>query len=141
MLGIGPSAYSYVDGWQYYNVNDTSRYQGAVRAGRFPIRRGEHLEGDEPLRRTIMLGIKMGIDRAVFERTYGVDVVAQFEKEWERLASLGLVDVSESEVSLTYTGKLFADEVGQQFYSDEMKRRMASVDPELISTTWPQFNP
>lgn len=141
LLGIGPSAYSYSNGWQYYNVNDTGRYQGAVREGRFPIWRGEHLEGDEPLRRTIMLGIKMGINREIFERTYGVDVIAQFEKEWERLVSLGLVNVSESVVSLTYAGKLFADEVGQQFYSDEMKRRMARVDPELISTTWPQFNP
>lgn len=141
LLGIGPSAYSYVDGWQYYNVNDTGRYQAAVREGKFPIWRGEHLEGDEPLRRTIMLGIKMGIDRAVFESTYGVDVVAKFEAEWERLSSLGLVDINRDMISLTYAGKLFADEVGQQFYSDNMKRRMASIDPEMVSTTWPQFNP
>lgn len=34
-----------------------------------------------------------------------------------------------------------ADEVGQQFYSVVMKRRMAAIDPVLVSTTWPQFNP
>lgn len=27
LLGIGPSAYSYIDGWQYYNINDTAKYQ------------------------------------------------------------------------------------------------------------------
>ncbi|EKD85676.1 MAG: hypothetical protein ACD_37C00659G0005 [uncultured bacterium] len=141
LLGIGPSAYSYVGGWQYYNVNDTARYQESVREGKFPVWRGEHLQGDEPLRRTIMLGIKMGIDRRIFEKTYGVDAVGQFREDWERLVSLGLITINSDMISLTYTGKLFADEVGQQFYSDEMKRRMASVDPELISTTWPQFNP
>lgn len=27
------------------------------------------------------------------------------------------------------------------FYSDAMKKRMAAIDPVLVSTTWPQFNP
>jgi len=88
-----------------------------------------------------MLGIKMGIDRDIFQQTYGQDVVIAFEPIWERLVRLKLVDVHTESVDLTYLGKLFADEVGQQFYSDPMKRRMAKVDPALVSTTWPQFNP
>ena len=83
----------------------------------------------------------MGIDRDIFQQTYGQDVVTAFEPIWERLVRLKLVDVHAESVDLTYLGKLFADEVGQQFYSDPMKRRMAKVDPVLVSTTWPQFNP
>lgn len=83
----------------------------------------------------------MGMDRSVFTNTYGIDVVDAFPETWERLANLGLVEVKPESVDLTYTGKLLADEVGQQFYSDTMKRRMAAIDPELVSTTWPQFNP
>lgn len=76
----------------------------------------------------------------VFTKTYGIDVVDAFSETWKKLAQLGLVEVEPKSVELTYTGRLFADEVGQQFYSDDMKRRMAAVDPSLISTTWPQFN-
>lgn len=93
------------------------------------------------MRRTVMLGMKMGMDRPAFVRTYCVNVVDAFPETWERLANLGLVKVKPESVDLTYTGKLLADEVGQQFYSDAMKRRMAAIDPELVSTTWPQFNP
>ena len=141
LLGIGPSAYSYVGGWQTYNVNDTDRWLQTLQRGQVPIWKGEYLTGDEPLRRTVMLGIKMGMDRPVFAQTYGIDVVDAFPEIWEKLTTLGLVEITPNTVDLTYTGKLFADEVGQQFYSDEMKKRMAAIDPELVSTTWPQFNP
>jgi oxygen-independent coproporphyrinogen III oxidase len=141
LLGVGASAYSYVNGWQFYNLNDTLKYQEAIAAGTPALWRGERLEGDERMRRTIMLGIKMGMDRESFERTYGVDVVRAFLPTWERLARLALVGITPERVDLTYLGKLFADEVGQQFYSDPIKRRMAAIDPALVSTTWPQFNP
>ncbi len=88
-----------------------------------------------------MLGIKMGIDRRGFQKTYGVDATSLFSPVWERLIDLGLVEINSDAIELTYSGKLFADEIGQQFYSDTMKLRMAHVDPELVSTTWPQFNP
>ncbi|MBI3109885.1 coproporphyrinogen III oxidase family protein [Candidatus Daviesbacteria bacterium] len=141
LLGVGPSAYSYVGGWQYYNANDTLRWEAILKRGELPIWRGEFLSGDEKMRRTVMLGIKMGIDRPVFKSTYGIDVLDAFPDTWERLAILGFVEAGSDSVDLTYTGKLFADEVGQQFYSDIMKRRMAAIDPVLVSTTWPKFNP
>lgn len=140
LLGIGPSAYSYVGGWQYYNINDTGKWQETLKMHELPIWKGEYLTGDEPMRRTVMLGIKMGIDRTDFTQTYGMDIVDAFPEEWARLARLGLIEMKPESISLTYAGKLFADEVGQQFYSDAMKQRMAAIDPELVSTTWPQFN-
>lgn len=140
LLGVGPSAYSYMNGWQYYNVNDTNRYLESVAQGNIPVWRGEHLEGDERMRRTIMLGIKMGMDRRSFAETYGADVVDSFPREWEALSDLGLVEVDPDSVVLTYMGKLLADEVGKTFYSETMRKRMAQVDPHMVSTTWPQIN-
>jgi len=140
LLGIGPSAYSYMNGWQYYNVNDTDQYLAAVNQGKIPVWRGGKLEGDERMRRTIMLGIKMGMDRRNFQNTYGEDVVDAFPREWEALSDLGLVEVQPEAVVLTYKGKLLADEVGKTFYSEEMRQRMAQVDPHIVSTTWPQIN-
>lgn len=93
------------------------------------------------MRRTVMLGLKMGMDRQSFQRSYGVDALEIFGETWQRLHELGLIDISPDEIRLTYLGKLFADEVGQQFYSSSIKRRMSAIDPHLVSTTWPQFNP
>lgn len=125
----------------FHMYQDHIEYQAAISEGRLPIWKGEFLEGDEPMRKTVMLGIKMGMDRQSFLQTYGVDVIEAFSETWDSLQSLGLVEISPAEIRLTYLGKLFADEVGQQFYSDAIKRRMSVIDPHLVSTTWPQFNP
>lgn len=140
LLGVGPSAYSYVNGWQYYNINDTAKYIGAISESRLPIWKGEFLDKEESARRTLMLGMKLGMDRRFFSAIYGFDVVNGFAKQWELLSSLGLVNITNDTIALTYLGKLFADEVGQFFYSAKMARRMSEVDSQLISTTWPQFN-
>jgi oxygen-independent coproporphyrinogen III oxidase len=140
LLGIGASSYSYIDGWQYYNVNDVARYQDSLQKEELPIWRGEFLDESERMRRTIMLGIKMGIDRDLFCKTYQNDVGELFSTTWEKLRSLGLVEVTAHDISLTYAGKLFADEIGQLFYSDDMRKRMASIEPNMISTTWPNLN-
>lgn len=140
LLGLGPSAYSYINGWQYYNVNHTDTYIDDINQGRLPVWRGEKLEGIERLRRTVMLGIKIGMDRPAFARTYGVDVVDAFPAEWQTLSDLGLVSVRPNSIELTYAGKLLADEVGQAFYSATMRQRMEQVEPHLISTTWPVIN-
>jgi oxygen-independent coproporphyrinogen-3 oxidase len=142
LLGIGVSSYSYINGWQYYNVNDIDRYVKTIFADILPIWKGEYLkENEERMRRTLMLGLKMGIKRRAFSQSYKKDVIEAFPDIWEELVDLKLVEITPEEVFLTYSGKLFADEVGQKFYSQKMSRRMALIDPELVSTTWPQFNP
>ncbi|MFN8392858.1 MAG: coproporphyrinogen-III oxidase family protein [Bdellovibrionota bacterium] len=140
LIGCGPSAYSAVGGWQYYNVNDLDRWMATLGEGRLPIWRGEQLSSDERMRRTIMLGIKCSIDRALFVRTYGQDPYEAFRPQWDQLSALGLVTIAPEALRLTHHGKLFADEVGRQFYSDAILARMGRVEPELVSTTWPQFN-
>lgn len=141
LLGIGASSYSYVNGWQYYNINDVKIYQESIAKKTLPIWKGEFLNNEERMRRTVMLGLKMGIDRELFYTTYKTDILEIFSQTWEDLLSLELIEVNHKNINLTYLGKLFADEVGQKFYSDEMKRRMARIDPDLVSTTWPNFNP
>jgi len=142
LLGIGASAYSYVDGWQRYNINDMKRYNEALSKGDAPIWKAEYLtDQEERMRRTLMLGLKIGIDRSLFCETYGVDALTVDDTTWQKLVELNLVEITPETIELTYSGRLFADEIGQQFYSDRMKVRMEALDPELVSTTWPQFNP
>lgn len=140
LLGLGPSAYSCVNGVQYYNRNDVQRWKAQVASGELAIWKGERLEREERMRRSLMLGLKLGIERDFFQRVYGRDVVDAFPGTFEYLEGHGVLRVSSDRIVLTRLGMLVADEVGQQFYSDAIKARMAQVDPELVSTTWPQFN-
>lgn len=141
LLGLGASAYSYLDGIQYYNINDIAKYIELLNKGRLPVWRGEALPLDERMRRTAVLGLKMGIDRQDFSSTHGIDFYEQFPSTTKCLEELGLLHVTPESVRLTYLGALFADEVCRQYYSPSIKQRMATVDPLLISTTHPKFNP
>lgn len=142
LLGLGASAYSYLNGIQYYNINDIDIYNTQLHSGAWPIWKGEYLSSkDERMRRALMLGLKSRVSRAYFGDVFGVDVVDQFSETFEKLTRLGLVHIGPEFVDLTYRGKLFADEVGREFYSDAMRRRMKEVPPELISTTFKFLNP
>jgi oxygen-independent coproporphyrinogen-3 oxidase len=142
LLGIGVSSYSYMNGVQYYNINDIHKYQDSLDAGRLAIWKGERLTNrEERMRRSLMLGLKTRVSRRTFLEVHGVDVVAAFPREWELLNNLDLVNIGEHEVELSYKGKLFADEVGCLFYSPAIKARMDRVDPVLLSTTLPLLNP
>jgi len=141
LVGTGPSAYSYVNGFQYYNVNDLSEYTKRCEAGELPIWKGERLGSmEERMRRSIVLGIKSKIDRRFFQQTYGVDITDAFPLVLKSLKELGMLTISDGAVELTYNGMLFADEVGRKFYSEEVKKRMAAIDANLISTTLPHLN-
>jgi coproporphyrinogen III oxidase-like Fe-S oxidoreductase len=142
LLGIGASAYSYVDGLQYYNVNDIGEYCRRVNEHRLPIERGEDLPTvEEQMRRALMLGLKFVIDRVEWRNLYGCDVVNTFFDEMALLRKLHLISINDSFVQLTDNGSLFADEIGQLFYSATIRHRMNLVQPTRRSTTLPHINP
>lgn len=142
LMGLGPSAYSYIDGLQYYNVNDLDEYIARVENDASPIHRGENLTGlEERIRRSLMLGIKCGIDQSYCRDTFGIDVEQMFAAEFELLHELGLISISAGRIELTPAGSLFADEIGQMFYSANIRERMKTIKSTVISTTLPHKNP
>jgi oxygen-independent coproporphyrinogen-3 oxidase len=141
LLGIGASAYSYVNGYQYYNAVNMDDYASRLARGELPTWRGERLADlGERMRRALVLGLKTRINRTVFRRTYGIDMVKAFPETLARLEEIGVVEVGTADVELTYVGKLFADEVGREFYSPDMRSRMRAIEPSTISTTLPKLN-
>lgn len=142
LLGVGASSYSYINGWQYYNINDIHKYESFIANKNPPIWKGEKLTSlEERMRRTIFLGIKTPISRSWFKDVYGCDLIEAFSEIWRVLANADLILIKDDLVSLTYTGKLFADEIGQLFYSESMAERMMQVENALVSTTHPKQNP
>jgi oxygen-independent coproporphyrinogen III oxidase len=142
LLGVGPSAYSYVDGVQYYNVNDLGEYVLRINESKSPIEKGEVLTSEvERVRRALMLGLKCSISRSYFRDVYGFDVVECFDEEMRLLAHLELIEIDSEVVRLTKAGTLFADEIGQLFYSASIRERMDAVKKTIVSTTVRKKNP
>jgi oxygen-independent coproporphyrinogen-3 oxidase len=140
LLGFGPSAYSYVEGCQYYNSNDLGEYVKAARGANLPVFRGEVLEEDELWRRSCVLGLKIGLDLGFISKTYGTSARdAALEAAAEPI-KLGLMQESTDSLQLTATGTLLADEVARCFYSSSVKLRMSEVEPTIISTTSRKLN-
>ncbi|MBM3234581.1 coproporphyrinogen III oxidase family protein [Candidatus Pacearchaeota archaeon] len=116
LIGLGVSAYSYVNGWQYYNFSDTGEYMASLERGELRISRGAKLSLQEQTKRAIIFGLKCAdIDKQGFARRYGFFPEERFGKNLGRLEKLGLVDTDKHRIRLTYTGRLFSEEVARSF--------------------------
>ena len=140
LLGIGPSAYSCIDNMQFYNINDTSMWAEKIHSGNLGSWKGYEINQDDAMRRSIMLGIKFGVDIKWFSKTFNRLPTDIFKKELKELESLGLISFKDNIISLTRKGTLFADEIGQFFYGEKVAKQMQQIPVEMISSTFPQFN-
>jgi len=112
LVGLGVDAYSWLNNWQYWNHSTLREYGAALEAGRLPVAGGAHLplQRDRAIRH-LLFGIRTGIERAEFQRKYGLLPKEIFTKEFEVLSKVGLVDLSHDQIELTDLGKMFSDEV------------------------------
>ena len=86
-----------------------------------PLNRGLKRDRDQQLRWAIVLPIK---NRDVYKSTFtaatsGESIENVFRPKIERLKAYGLLREDEVSLGLTQLGAFFADEVAQQFHSDD----------------------
>jgi oxygen-independent coproporphyrinogen III oxidase len=119
LVAFGPSAYSFMNGVQYYNHSGLADYYGAIEAGRPPISCGARLGGEELRRRHVIFAIKTrdGVVKADYEGRFGSRLEDDFPSEVAALAGNGLAQDGPDSLELTEKGMLFADEVSRMFYS------------------------
>ena len=112
-LGIGPAAASYVQGQRSTNVRDLHEYLSRLEAGQAPQAATECLTGAPLWAETAMLEprLREGIDREVFRRRFGVDVVEAFPASIARYAHLGALHVTPRRVCLGREYLFVADTV------------------------------
>ncbi len=113
LLGVGTCAYSYFNGWQYYNCFDLNQYLPALESGKLPISRGFSLDEKEKEHRKVIFGLKYSIEN----KKYNKEISAKIRQ----LKKLGLLE-SNGKIKLSLLGTLFADEVCRQFYSEKVKQ-------------------
>ena len=116
-LGIGPSAWSYLDGRRLRRAADVERYLGAVEAGEIP---GEAADEDDPDRRlaeAVILGLRLreGVDLALCGRVHGKDAWAVYGERVRRLEAEGWLETSGDRVRLTPAALPVANAVWSEF--------------------------
>jgi oxygen-independent coproporphyrinogen-3 oxidase len=128
-IGLGVSAYGFINNAVYNNVRSIQDYGDAVHKGHLPVYLGKKLSEREQMTRSVIFGLKLsgvnrkdgGLSKKEFKEKYGIRVEKAFRETLKKLSELGLIEVGHSYVKLTYKGILFSDEVCREFYSREEK--------------------
>jgi len=107
-LGLGPSAFSTLQGERTQNVCDTSEYVRRVAAGTSPLLSREPLDPATLLKEKVAFGLRM--DTGVEE-----ELLSLWSSEKDHLLDIGLLEKNGSRLRLTRRGKMLADAVGESF--------------------------
>lgn len=122
IIGLGVSAYSYIDGWAYCNWRAMEDYTRALGEARLPIQLERRLSREQRAARMVVLGLRVvpnGVDKKLFEAIFGMPLDATWSSTIRELERLGLIENRTDRLLLTAIGTLFADEVCIQFYADD----------------------
>jgi len=112
LLGLGVSAYGFVNGIYYRNHPTFQNYTAAVETSDFGLAYAMRLTPDQLVRRQLVLGIKraQGVALNVLEFA-PPDSQRQFRSRMSALEDAGLVTVTDGFLRLTPVGELFGDDV------------------------------
>jgi len=121
-LAIGPSSYSFINDFQYFNQNNIPGYLDSVNKGELPIEKGAKLNQEDLMRRLIIFGLKSQLQKKIFKDKFSIEPREVFKNIWDKLENLGLIKENNEIIQLSYKGRLFADEVAKEFFSDKIKK-------------------
>jgi len=110
-LGLGAAAHSYDGLRRWANVRVPAQYIERVLAGDDPIAVVEEMGRSRQMSDWMMLGLRLvaGVTWAGFERRFGTELRAVYDREIDELAEQGLLAVDARGVRLTARGRLLGN--------------------------------
>jgi oxygen-independent coproporphyrinogen-3 oxidase len=113
VLGLGPSAASFIAGRRLRNARSLADWRAALLRGESPAVEDEPVSDAEARREHLYLGLRRldGIARADFQRRFGAAPEAFFAAELAELRRRELICDEAGRIRLSERGILFADEV------------------------------
>lgn len=135
LIGLGVSAYSFFNGFVYYNIRSIKEYDKLLQEGKLPVWIGKRISIKELLRRSLIFGLKTsginrqnsGFDKRIFEERFGISPELVFGKELERLKRLELIRDNGNFIKLTLKGSVLSEEICRELYSDDVKARLEEI--------------
>ena len=110
LLGLGVSSFSHVDGVHFQNEHEFEDYLARVARGELPHGRAYELTGEERMIREFVLQMKLGrVERAYFERKFGVDLLERFAEPLRAHRAAGWLEWTPAEIRTTRAGLLRVD--------------------------------
>jgi oxygen-independent coproporphyrinogen-3 oxidase len=120
LLGLGESAFGYLQGMHYQNADGLEPYLLQVESGQLPLWRSLCPTVEERMRREVILLLRLGtLNFAYFRNKFGVDLEALFGDLFRSLASEGLAQIEVDRLILTRRGLLVVEWLMPLFYLPE----------------------
>ncbi len=119
-IGVGPSAGGFVDGLRYKNISGVNLYTQRIVAGEDAACESERITGVVLAGEIIMMQLRMneGIDLDGFQRRTEINPLVALQPSLERYRNARLIELTDRALSLTPEGRLVADTIIADFYSD-----------------------
>ena len=116
-LGLGAAAHSYLDGVRYENTKDVAKYIDAINSGELPRTQEEPATRDIQMEEFAFLALRTahGIDKAAFEKKFGVPLASVYASTIERMKQKSLLAENEETVRLTPLGMKYGNYVFEAF--------------------------
>lgn len=116
-LGVGAAAHSYLEGQRYENVREIPAYIEGIRTGKGVRRQEETMTREIAMEEFAFLALRTarGIERARFERRFGVPLEAVYADAIAKLKRQGLLEADEAGVHLTPLGMKYGNMAFEEF--------------------------
>lgn len=116
-LGIGPSAHSFKDSTRQWNIANNNRYMDSIGKGIIPAE-VENLTEANRINEYIMTSLRTaaGMDLDKVSAGFGSNYRSVIENELSKFSENDWVDQKGSLVTLTTTGKLYADHIASELF-------------------------
>jgi len=117
LLSLGVASFSHIGGTHFQNEHDFTAYLGKVASGALPIYRALTPTAEERLIRELVLQLKLGhINRAYFQKKFGVDIRTHFAEPLQSLETEGLAAFEGDTLRLTRDALLQVDRLLYRFF-------------------------
>jgi oxygen-independent coproporphyrinogen-3 oxidase len=110
---LGCGAHSYDGRTRWVNTLQTENYIDQVATQGHAINERRRLDDTQRATEAIFMALRLseGISLEEFQAVYGVNISERYGAELERLAEVGLIQMTENRLLLTARGRLLSNEV------------------------------
>ena len=104
-LGLGVSAYSFIDNHRYYNTKRLDTYLDAMREGKSAVYSKEYISNNERRTERIMLSLRTtkGLDLEKFKADFNEDILRTKAREIRKLKEMEMIEVVDGFMRITDT--------------------------------------
>lgn len=118
-LGVGPSAHSYDGISREYNISNNAKYLAAIQLDVIPATY-ELLSPEDVTNEYLLTGLrtKWGVQRAKLDHLSNGKFRLQHADQLKSLSDKGWISIEDEIITLTESGKLFADRIASDLFID-----------------------